>query len=82
MAPPQPPNSSAVKVLASMWILLIALSSVAALCGGVNLFEDEMQSTASEYENTLPQDDDNDSDIAQPADDAPPSVDYKHEQDE
>jgi uncharacterized membrane protein YhaH (DUF805 family) len=80
--PPQPPNSNAVKVLASMWVLLIALSSVGLYVGGVNLFEDEVQSTASEYENTLPQDDDNDSDTAQPADDAPPSVDYKHEQDE
>jgi uncharacterized membrane protein YhaH (DUF805 family) len=80
--PPQPPNSKAVKVLASMWILLIALSSVGLYVGGVNLFEDEVQSTASEYENTLPQDDDNDSDSAQPADGAPPSVDYKHEQDE
>jgi uncharacterized membrane protein YhaH (DUF805 family) len=74
--PPQPPNGKAVKILASMWVLLIALSSLGLYVGGVNMFEDEVQSTANEYENTLPQDDDNDSDSASP------SVDYPHEKDE
>jgi uncharacterized membrane protein YhaH (DUF805 family) len=79
---PQPPNSKAVKILASMWLVVIVASSVGLYVGGVDVFEDEVQSSAGEYENTLPQDDDNDSDAAQPAEDAPPSVDYKHEKDE
>ncbi|MDB5983810.1 MAG: hypothetical protein JWQ69_4825 [Pseudomonas sp.] len=80
--PPQPPNGKAVKILASMWVLVIAISSLGLYVGGVNMFENEVQSTASEYENTLPQDDDNDSDASQPGDAASPSVDYKHEKDE
>ncbi|MDB6141290.1 MAG: hypothetical protein JWP80_334 [Pseudomonas sp.] len=78
---PQPPNGKAVKILASMWLLVIVVSTVGVYVGGVDVFEGEVQSTASEYENTLPQDDDNDSDAAQPAEGAP-SVDYKHEKDE
>lgn len=76
---PQPPNSKAVKVLAAMWVMILAVLLVGFFVGGVGMFEDEVQTTASEYENTLPYDDDTDSDTSQPADAAPPSVDYKDE---
>ncbi|MGV8863754.1 MAG: DUF805 domain-containing protein [Pseudomonas sp.] len=64
---PQPPNTTAVKVLASLWLAIIAILVVGAFVGGISTFESEVQSTASEYENILPYDDDNDSDTAQPA---------------
>ena len=64
---PQPPNTTAVKVLASLWLAIIAILMVGAFVGGISTFESEVQSTASEYENILPYDDDNDSDTAQPA---------------
>ncbi|MDB6051273.1 MAG: hypothetical protein JWR17_4019 [Pseudomonas sp.] len=74
---PQPPNTKAVKVLACMWVLIVALGMVGYFVGGLGLFEDEVQTTANEYENILPYDDDNDSDASQPADRASPPVDYK-----
>jgi len=76
---PQPPNSRAVKVLACMWLLIVALGLVGYLVGGLSVFEDEVQTTATEYENTLPFDDDDDSDTSQPADSTSPSVNYKDE---
>lgn len=76
---PPPPNSKAVKVLACMWLLIVALGLVGYLVGDLGLFEDEVQSTANEYENTLPFDNEDDGDTSQPADSASPSVDYKDE---
>ena len=64
---PQPHNTTAVKVLASLWLAIIAILMVGAFVGGISTFESEVQTTASEYENILPYDDDNDSDTAQPA---------------
>lgn len=43
---PPPPNSTAVKVLSSLWLVLIALMVVGALAGGISAIQDE-------YENTL-----------------------------
>ena len=43
---PPPPNSTAVKVLSSLWVVLIALMIVGALAGGISAIQDE-------YENTL-----------------------------
>jgi uncharacterized membrane protein YhaH (DUF805 family) len=43
---PPPPNSTAVKVLSSLWLVLIALLIVGALAGGISAIQDE-------YENTL-----------------------------
>jgi uncharacterized membrane protein YhaH (DUF805 family) len=43
---PPPPNSTAVKVLSSLWIVLIALLIVGAMAGGISAIQDE-------YENTL-----------------------------
>ncbi|MEB0080177.1 DUF805 domain-containing protein [Pseudomonas sp. CCI3.2] len=74
---PQPPNSKTVKILACIWLLILALGTAGFFVGGLGLFENEVQTTATEYENTLPYDDDNDNDAAQPADSTPPSVDYK-----
>lgn len=43
---PPPPNSTAVKVLSSLWLVFIALLIVGALAGGISAIQDE-------YENTL-----------------------------
>ncbi|NUT77256.1 DUF805 domain-containing protein [Pseudomonas sp. C1C7] len=43
---PPPPNSTAVKVLSSLWVVLLALIIVGALAGGISAIQDE-------YENTL-----------------------------
>ncbi|WP_448109524.1 DUF805 domain-containing protein [Pseudomonas azerbaijanoccidentalis] len=43
---PPPPNNTAVKVLSSLWVVLIALMIVGALAGGISAIQDE-------YENTL-----------------------------
>lgn len=77
--PPQPPNSKAVKILACMWLLIGALGMVSYFVGDLGLVEDEVQTTANEYENTLPFDTDDDDDTSQPAESASPSVDYKDE---
>jgi uncharacterized membrane protein YhaH (DUF805 family) len=65
---PQPPNTKAVKALASLWLAIIAILMVGAFVGGIATFESEVQTTTSEYENNLPYDDDNDNDTSQPAD--------------
>jgi uncharacterized membrane protein YhaH (DUF805 family) len=43
---PPPPNSTAVKVLSWLWVVMIALFIVGALAGGISAIQDE-------YENTL-----------------------------
>lgn len=43
---PPPPNSTAVKVLSSLWLVLIALMIVGAMAGGISAIQDA-------YENTL-----------------------------
>ena len=43
---PPPPNSTAVKVLSSLWVVLTALIIVGAMAGGISAIQDE-------YENTL-----------------------------
>ncbi|WP_397451105.1 DUF805 domain-containing protein [Pseudomonas sp. NA-150] len=68
---PEPPVGRGVKVLASMWVLFIAMTSTGLYIGGVNMFEEEVQTSATQFENTLPQDDDNDGDSTQPADTTP-----------
>ncbi|MBV6825716.1 DUF805 domain-containing protein [Pseudomonas sp. PD9R] len=42
---PPPPNSTAVKVLSSLWVVLIALLIVGALAGGISAIQDEYEST-------------------------------------
>ena len=43
---PPPPNSTAVKVLSSLWLVLIALMIIGAMAGGISAIQDT-------YENTL-----------------------------
>lgn len=43
---PPPPNSTAIKVLSSLWLVLIALMIVGAMAGGISAIQDT-------YENTL-----------------------------
>lgn len=63
---PPPANNRAVKVLAALWIVVLALMFVGALMGGLQKVRDEVEATTGEYEQTLPNDDDSD-DAAQPA---------------
>ncbi|MCF4995747.1 DUF805 domain-containing protein [Pseudomonas syringae] len=42
--PPPPPNSTAVKVLSSLWIVFIALMFVGALLGGIRAIQQEYKS--------------------------------------
>ncbi|WP_268798257.1 DUF805 domain-containing protein [Pseudomonas huanghezhanensis] len=65
---PQPPNSRSVKILASLWLVVIAITFLGVLMGGVQTFKDEVEITTSEYEQALPYDEDSDSDASQPAD--------------
>ncbi|MGE8155139.1 DUF805 domain-containing protein [Pseudomonas vancouverensis] len=49
--PPPPPNSTAVKVLSSLWIVFIALMLIAMLKGGITAIQQEYESAAqSSYE--------------------------------
>ncbi|MGE8069326.1 DUF805 domain-containing protein [Pseudomonas sp. NPDC089569] len=42
---PPPPNSTAVKVLSSLWVVVIALLIVGTLAGGLSTIQDEYEST-------------------------------------
>ena len=55
---PAPPNSRAVKVLAWLWIALIALIIFASLAGGLTAFQEQVETSTLEYEQSLPADDD------------------------
>jgi uncharacterized membrane protein YhaH (DUF805 family) len=63
---PQPPNSKGVKILAALWVPAMIIIVVGVLMGGLQTFKDEVEITTSEYEQTLPYDDD--TDAAQSAD--------------
>jgi uncharacterized membrane protein YhaH (DUF805 family) len=63
---PQPPNSRGVKIIAALWVPAMIIIVVGVLMGGLQTFKDEVEITTSEYEQTLPYDDD--TDITQPAD--------------
>lgn len=65
--PPAPPNSRSVKVVASMWLLLIALFIAGGMTGGLTVLHQELEATTAEYEKSLPYDDAVD---AQPSDSA------------
>lgn len=63
---PQPPNSKGVKILAALWVPAMIIIAVGVLMGGLQTFKDEVEITTSEYEQTLPYDDD--TNTTQPAD--------------
>ncbi len=74
---PQPPNSTAVKILCALWLVVIAVVFVGALAGGLNTLTEEYESTSvSSYQSSGPAD-------AVEADDAAkaaqPPVDYEKE---
>lgn len=58
--PPPPKNTRAVKVLAVLWVVFLALVFVAALLGGFHKVKEEVKATTGEYEQSLPYDDDSD----------------------
>ncbi len=55
---PQPPNSRAVKVLASLWLLMMPIIFIAAISGGMDTLKEELEVQTDEYEQSLPYDDD------------------------
>ena len=69
--PPAPPNSRGVTVLASMWVLLLALFIAAGLTGGLSALHEELDATTAEYEQSLPDDDAVDAQPSGSASDSP-----------
>lgn len=56
--PPPPGNTPRVKVLAILWLAVLALALVAGMMGGLNTVQEQVEATTSEYEQALPYDDD------------------------
>ncbi|MFP3925839.1 DUF805 domain-containing protein [Pseudomonas sp. W5-36] len=56
--PPPPGNTPRVKVLAILWLAVLALAVVAGMMGGLNTVQEQVEATTSEYEQALPYDDD------------------------
>jgi uncharacterized membrane protein YhaH (DUF805 family) len=54
--PPAPPNTRAVKILAWLWIVVIALIIVAGLAGGLATVQEQIEASTIEYEQSLPSD--------------------------
>lgn len=78
--PPPPPNSTAVKVLSSLWIVMIALIFLGALAGAFSGITEEYDSSSlSSYENSESTDDVTAEPAVEAAEPAPPSVDYEEE---
>ena len=65
--PPAPPNSRAVKILAWMWVLLIALLIFGSVAGGLTAFQEQIEASTIEYEQSLPADDDPQVDSLEPS---------------
>jgi uncharacterized membrane protein YhaH (DUF805 family) len=55
---PPPKNTRSVKILAGLWVVFLALIILAALLGGFHKVKEEVNATTSEYEQSLPYDDD------------------------
>ncbi|RMN10321.1 DUF805 domain-containing protein [Pseudomonas syringae group genomosp. 3] len=63
--PPPPPNTRGVKFLAVVWIAMIPVITVASIYFGIaNLAKEELALKTDEYEQTLPYDDQEDTDSA------------------
>ncbi|ROM78036.1 hypothetical protein BK652_22800 [Pseudomonas brassicacearum] len=81
--PPPPPNSTAVKVLSWLWVVLIVLMIVGAVAGAFSgLSEDYDTSSLSSYESSESSDETSAEPAAEAAEPASPSVDYEEEQEE
>jgi len=74
--PPPPPNSTAVKVLSSLWVVFIAIVLVAAVSGGFTAIQQEYESaTESSYDSGSVTIDEMDVDPAEVIETAPDSED-------
>ncbi|MDR6925720.1 DUF805 domain-containing protein [Pseudomonas sp. BE134] len=79
--PPPPPNSTAVKVLSSLWVVFIAIVFVAALSGGFTVIQQEYESaTESSYDSGSVTNDEMDVEPAEVIDTAPDSADDEAEE--
>jgi len=70
--PPPPANTRTVKLLATLWVLLLALVFVGAMMGGLQKVQEQVEATTGDYEQALPYDDDSD-DATQPTTPADPA---------
>ncbi|WP_339454305.1 DUF805 domain-containing protein [Pseudomonas sp. EA_5y_Pfl2_R50] len=69
--PPPPPNSTAVKVLCSLWIVFIALFFLGGILGGISAIQQEYESTLeSSYESGSVTTDEIDVEVESPANSA------------
>ena len=69
--PPQPPNSTAVKVLASLWLVILLLVVIAAIVGGVGMLDSlggDMDLSSMDTESSY----------AEPAEAAAPAAAYEY----
>lgn len=74
--PPPPPNSTAVKVLAWLWLAFIALIFVGALAGGITALQQEYETAAeTSYDSSTVITDDVEVESADEAEEAPNSAD-------
>ncbi|PHN29715.1 DUF805 domain-containing protein [Pseudomonas sp. ICMP 561] len=55
--PPPPPNNRGVILLACMWILFIGVSVITTLTGGFLSLKEELSDVTTQYEQSLPDDD-------------------------
>lgn len=78
--PPPPPNSTAVKVLSWLWVVLIVLIFLGALAGAFSGITEEYDSSSlSSYESSESSDDATAEPAIEAVEPAPPSVDYEEE---
>ncbi|MDR9752010.1 DUF805 domain-containing protein [Pseudomonas sp. SZMC_28357] len=76
--PPQPPNSTAVKVIASLWLVLIAIVFISGITGGLTTLQEEYESSSIiSEESAAPADDTTTDDVE--AESPPAAVDYEKE---
>ena len=79
--PPPPPNSTAVKVLSWLWVVLIVLIFIGALAGAFSSIGEEYgTSSLSSYESSESIDESAEEPAAEAAEPAAPSVDYEEEE--
>ncbi|WP_210641412.1 MULTISPECIES: DUF805 domain-containing protein [unclassified Pseudomonas] len=79
--PPPPPNSTAVKVLSWLWVVMIVLIFLGALAGAFSgIGEEYGSSSLSSYESSESSDDAAEEPAVEAAEPASPSVDYEEEE--
>lgn len=79
--PPPPPNSTAVKVLSSLWVVLIALLFIGAIAGGFSAIQQEYETAAeTSYDSSAVTTDDVEVEPAEEAEQVPDSTDDEAEE--